>query len=900
MVSMLRTQTDHSKKFLLAVVLCSILLVSLSGCATSSAETPMTIPDVSPESSAPIGQEVEADEENISISSEQKLIINEVFWENLNLLEDEDGNFSGWVELYNADTEPVELKGWYLSNTRQRLNTWMFSAPLVLEPGAYLMVFLSGKDKRTMQNGTLLHTNFSLDDTNDTVYLCTPERIIQDSLEMIPGQRGASFGRSSDALNAWQYFDYPTPGESNTLSIPSAELSLPSGSYTVDGALKIAASNVPEGYELRYTLNDGITFTEDYQAEDRFAWQYPANLKGELYDKEITLTESAVVKTRLYKGYACGPENVYTYLVNESLEGIPVVSLAVDPADLWDPRRGIYVEGLDPDEPNYLTEGLEVPAEFTYFSSDDASRAEFSSDVLLRIFGSATREFPNKSLAIISPDRTIPNLFFRNNSSTVYSLLLRTGATDFPRAMMRDIVTSTLVRPLYLEVQDHQQALLFINGQFWGITNIREKVNEEMLEDTLGIPSDELDLMFGTYYLDPRNGTYDEYMEMLDFFNTANLNLNTNFEQAEKLIDIDNFIDYVIIETFINNSDWPANNVKAWKSWREGAKWRWILYDTDASYDTEEFWTKENIYENHVIGRSDYDAINRLLSLDKSTHVVQLFQSLMLNDDFKQRFISRYEKLLGVEDGRIVDEDALLGTKNLLSIIDQLSANIEPYMPAHLERWLPEYPSYMRINSVAADEPRINLWYAQIDILRRFAQERPEHVLGFLEKLDREYTPVGRNLVDNGNFQQEAESWNLGWSADYTEQRITSSNEEMFGRLTVSDDYERSNDPADLVSFVHDGIILKEGTSYELSFRMKAGSEAAKRGTVLSYLFNSDPPYDVYAMIESVPSGSWEEYRRVFTMKSETNEDARLQFRVGELPAGSILYLDDVSIIELE
>lgn len=839
------------------------------------------------------------EEEQIEPVYQKSIVINELAGWNTCLLEDEDGDYSDWVELYNISPEPVNLKGWYLSDDRFKLNKWMFSATYILNPGEYLVIYLSGKDKRTGRNNTWYHTNFSINNSTETLFLTSSDRIIQDTLEAQVPLSNTSIGRSPDGISSWEYFPNPTPGESNSLIIPIPELSHNSGFYNSEQPMIITAKSIPEGYELRYTINDGIEIDDQDRAINRHDWIYPSNKSGSTYKGSITVKKTSVVKARLYKGISAGPEAVYTYFINENID-IPVISLTTDPANLWDDVSGIYVTGSDPENPNYLQKDWEIPARFTYFT--DSSRQVPDIDIFcqLKIFGSATRGFPNKSLAIYSREREIPNLFFRNNSDTVYSLLLRTGASDFPRAIMRDIITSELVRPLGLDVQDYQQALLFINGQFWGISNIREKVNEEMLEDTYQIDPKQLDLVFGTYTFSARNGTSDAYIEMFNYITKSNLYLDRYYNQVEKYIDIDSFIDYIVVETFINNGDWPANNVKAWKSWEPGSLWRWIIYDTDASYDTEEFWSQVNLLETKVIGRPDFNSLNRLLTSNSSNQIIQLFKSLMQNQGFKERFFLRYEQLVGSESGKIVNPDALLGTNRLLSIVDMLAVKIEPYITRQLNRWIPEYPSYMASNEINFQDTSINRWYHQIEVIRDFANQRPGYAAQFIEEMNISYIPTGNNLLQNGSFDENDDYWNLRWSSDISKQEIVRINNNNIGSVIISDSYQSQNIPTDIVSFVHDGVNLVNELTYELSFSIKCDADDLQNETILAYLFKSSPDYTRYAQIEITPTTEWQNVKTIFTLTAESDPDARLQFRVGKLPPGTTMYIDDVSLMELE
>ena len=251
----------------IALVVCIIFMVT--GCTTPS---PSTIQEDIPEE--------KQIHEHVEPVYQKSIVINELAGWNTCLLEDEDGDYSDWVELYNISPEPVNLKGWYLSDDRLKLNKWMFSATYILNPGEHLVIYLSGKDKRTGRNNSQYHTNFSINNSTETLFLASSDRIIQDTLEAQAPLSNTSIGRSSDGISSWEYFPNPTPGESNSLSIPVPELSHNSGFYNSTQPTIITAKNIPEGYELRYTISDGIEIDDQDQALNRENWIYPSNKSG--------------------------------------------------------------------------------------------------------------------------------------------------------------------------------------------------------------------------------------------------------------------------------------------------------------------------------------------------------------------------------------------------------------------------------------------------------------------------------------------------------------------------------------------------------------------------------------------------------------------------------------------
>ncbi|MCF7953545.1 MAG: CotH kinase family protein [Spirochaetales bacterium] len=891
---------------------------------------------------------------------EMPLVINEAASRNRSLFEDDFGDFSDWAELYNRSEEAVNLKGWFLSDDPGDPYKWAFTRSHMLQPGEHLLVVLSGRDIRLPEDSTndrsFYHTNFRLNaESGESVVLSDSSGQIVDriSTSRISQnlRRDTSFGRAEDGVFSWRVFSQPTPGQSNTLKLPAPEFAEKSGLFDPTDTVKLnfnppdlngVEGLSPDRLVLKYTIQDGMPQSEIGMPSYR-SWVYPTNRSGQTFTSSRILEETAVIKARYYLGMTPSPQSEVSYIMEE--HSLPVVSLTADPADIWDPEEGIYVIGEDMEEPNYTKE-IEIPARLTYLypeklqstkfypagqyddashgeSKDTAAEADGRSEnfqqrfmkpdaelrsgslqadlpVTIRIFGAASRNFPDKSLAVFARDRSLPNIFFKNQSDTLRSLVLRTAATDWPRAHMRDIVSSDFIQPLDTDVQDYSLAVLYLNGEFFGVRNLREKVNEHMIQDQYGVDADRLDLVEGNFVIRTLSGSSSSYAYMLNYITEANMNISRYYERVKDMINIDSFIDYVIFETFINNTDWPANNVKAWRERAPGSLWRWIVYDTDAGYDTEEFWSSEREDSlGFAKGRADYDSIYRVITYESSWHAGSIFRSLMANQEFYDAFIQRYEELIGAENGEITNPDAPLGTKRLLRIINTIETAVEEDMQLHVEKWSAQDFYYMAWSGMSDEVEMIDRWRTQVDVLRSFAEQRPGYAAGFLENLKRVYTPVGKNQISNGSFNQDDADWNLFWSSDVTEQRVVELQGNKVGRVDISSSYSSSDNPAELVAFVHDDISLAEGRSYEFSFSIRGDRELGDTQTALCYLFKHTREYDEYASLAVPISEEWIEVSRRFTME-KTDTDARLQFRLGRLPGGITVYIDDVQLVEVE
>jgi len=262
-----------------------------------------------------------------------------------------------------------------------------------------------------------------------------------------------------------------------------------------------------------------------------------------------------------------------------------------------------------------------------------------------------------------------------------------------------------------LEYQAYRPVVLFLNGQYWGILNLREKVNEHFLASNNGVDPDNIDLMENTATLDgsPQRiiiaGDDQHYNSMIDFITNNDMTTATNYEDIKTLMEIDNFINYQITQIYINNRDWPGSNCKYWRPRTGNGKWRWIIYDTDFGFGLSE-------------GRSSREGVNSnslkyaLSHFSSGGHnplwATLLFRKLMENNQFKIDFINRFADLL----------NTIFQTENVIARIDEIESTLEKEMPNHITRW----------GGISMDE-----WHDNVEKLRTFARKRidivREHII---------------------------------------------------------------------------------------------------------------------------------------------------------------------------
>jgi hypothetical protein len=656
----------------------------------------------------------------------QSLVINEIMASNAFTMADEDGDFEDWIELYNGSGQPINLLGYMVTDNLSNPGKWTFP-DITIAPGDHLLLFASGKDRL---QGPYLHTNFSLRAAGEDVVLSNPEWLVIDHYMPVELTTDNAYGRLTDGADSLVFFAGATPGESNDgqalleafpdsllfshvqgfyadtfyLQVNS-NLEQAVIHYTTDGSDPTTASAIlPDSLLIYNRENDENYFslvrTNPITAPEFYRWHPP---QGNIF-KGTSLKVRSFIENE-----AVSPIYTQTYLVHpemDSLYGLPVASIVTDSLNLFDYETGIYLAGLHHDlnpswawvwgTGNYHQRGdeWERPANMSFFEADGS--LAFQQDVGLRIHGDGSRALPQKSLRVYARNvygkGTIDYAFFPETGVESYQrILLRNAGQDFYTTMLTDALTHRLVEHLDVETQSVRPAVVFVNGEFWGIHHIRDRIDKYYFEYCCGADPDQLDYLEGAGIV--KEGSNADYLAMKVFIADNDLQDDENYLQVAEQIDIANYIDYTIAKQYIAAFDWPGNNMEFWRKHEAGGKWRWVYFDNDQSMIDFAF---------DAIAHSTLEGGPEWPNPDWSTF---LFRNLIRNDQFKQQYLDRFEYHFyhTFSEERINKE------------LDSLLQQIEPIMERQIHRW--NYPA------------NYNHWVYRIYLHRAFAMKRPCHML---------------------------------------------------------------------------------------------------------------------------------------------------------------------------
>ncbi|MGD2034868.1 MAG: CotH kinase family protein, partial [Bacteroidales bacterium] len=531
-----------------------------------------------------------------------------------------------------------------------------------------------------------LHTNFKIKAEGESIYLFDPSGMLVDSVAPVFLQSDISSGRKPDGTENWLYFGEPTPGEINSTPGVSqqagdtVEFSLQGGWYP--GGISLVLSSEDPLDSVFYTLDGSVPGYDDM-----------------LYSGAIAISANTVVRARVMNSSGLpGPVITNTYVVGTDHE-FPIVCISTDPVNLWDELEGIYVTGPNAEaaEPHYganYWQEWEKPVHFEYY--DQSGTKQIDQGAGTKIFGGWSRMNDQKSLSLFARSRygkgSFEYRFFHDKPIEEFeALVIRNSGNDNMRLQFHDGFTAGLTSPMDIDRQAFQPAVVYLNGDYWGIQNVREKVNEHFIAENHHVDPDSVDLLeyAGTAIV----GNNEEYMEITDFLNShSTLQDNSTYSWMAGKMDIDSYIQYQLTQIYIANLDWPGNNIKYWKTRSPASKWRWILYDTEYSY---------GIYD-----ANDY-SLNTLadaLATDgpdwpNPPWATLLFRRMVTNLGFRYNFINQYCDRLNTDFSVPVTTARLDSFKTLYSTEIQY----------HMNRWWGTYEE----------------WESRIEDRKTFARMRP-------------------------------------------------------------------------------------------------------------------------------------------------------------------------------
>lgn len=542
---------------------------------------------------------------------------------------------------------------------------------------------------------TELHTDFKLSCEEETIRLWNSDSETADIFHYKDHRTNISSCRFPDGNENIDYNASPTPGYANTGGAKTYTndpvFSKSSGFYDNDINISLKADNA----SVYYTL-DG---SEPHE-------------KSDIYNgDDIAISKSTVLRAKAFGVNQIASRTVsHTYIISET-SVLPIVSIATDSLGLYDPTDGLFSS-------HYLYSDKEVTANFSYWRSKASD--PFSSDVGLRVHGGASRDFSQKSLRIYSRneigEKEFTAAFFGENALDSYDkIVLRNSGQDWTQCFIRDGLIYSLTEDLLnVDVMEFQPAICYLNGKFWGIINIRPRLDEEYYAEKYDIDKNSINHIENDHVL--LHGSSAGYHELYNTILSSDMTAPDAFSILNDNICIDNLAKYLAIEFYAANSDWADNNIKVWNSSDYDNKWRWSVYDMDLTFGA----CSVNPY---------LDMFNRELCQD--TYFAKLLSQLLKNKAFSDIFCNICADLL---NSNFLPE-------RVFAKADSLAGIIRP----EVHRQQTQSPM------------SIPNWESDLLIIKEFAQKRPEYlrksIIAFFNLTGRSDLELSTNIESAGQIK---------------------------------------------------------------------------------------------------------------------------------------------------
>jgi parallel beta-helix repeat protein len=630
-------------------------------------------------------------------------------------------DFTDWVELYNPGDAEVSLNGYFLTDNLKKPKQWAFPSDAKIPAKGYFMLRADGKDCGPGKIDTLesydwnvpfttkrYHTNFKLSDLSEELGLYKStgtgtEVAVVDSVEFTRQLADVSMGRSpSDGQ--WYKYDTPTPeGPNSTVpkpletiqASPGPAFSIPGGYYSAPQTVKLSVPAA--GFGTYVTPNTEIYYTTD--------GSIPRQNTAIKYTGPITVNSTTVIRARCFDpGYITGAIVTHTFFINEKARGLMVVSMATDSSFLFDNTIGLFTNSM---------KNREVPVNMEFITTEGKQVAKVRAGLAL---GSLTNfTCPQKPMQIALKgkygDDFIWYQLFAKRASCYPKLRFRQGGDAWSTNLIADGMLESMVNgQLELGMQAYRPVVLFINGKYYGIQDMREQFDDQYFNNNFNLDVTTKEEVRTQFQPVPGkevegwqvvSGSMNNWNALIALVKTGDMTAE-KYNKVKDQVNINSLIDFISCVTFGDQISW-GHNEDIWKvGGSNPTKWQWLVTDFDRAMVY-----KDNLTDvSHNIFTSGRGVSGSLLQQDT------LFFSLMKNAEFKNYFAQRLAAHL----------NSTFKPERLESVVDSLKGMLLGEMTEYTAKWGP----LGGIKSVTE-------WKATLETVKLFIEERGGYILQHLQ-----------------------------------------------------------------------------------------------------------------------------------------------------------------------
>lgn len=534
------------------------------------------------------------------------------------------------IELKNITNQNIDLSNYAIGDKSGTITKF---PSIKIKANSYLVVY--GSDKYSYKNNKV-YIGFHINNSSEIIYLYK-DNIIIDTFNVGKTSSKVSAGINNEGKKV--YYKNKTLGNNNINEFLG---------YTETPSFSINGGYVEKGTKISLKASDNDV--EIYYTIDG---SFP-NKKSKRYTGEIIITKTTVIKAIAYKDKYIESDIISRTFFIGRKHDLPVISISSNK------------ENIDVLLVNYYKE-QEKKINFEYYESDGLLGLEFIGGT--KLTGMDSRKRDQKSMAIYLRkeygQQEINYPLFKNSNVTNYSsFTLRNAGEDPYKIRIQDtVLTYALNGQMDIDMQDYKAVVVYINGSYYGLYNIREKLNGDYLKSNYGI-EDNYDLI---KYSSANTGSTKNYNKLVNYITNNDPKNKKVYEYLKTQIDMQELCNYLIVQSYYGNTD--QGNIRYWKS--SNGKWRWMLYDLDWS-----MWSS-NLSFSYPVLNTKSPAVTNLYSL------YSIGRKLYRNSEFKDLYLKTLSYHL----------ENTWNPKRMKGIVDELSKEIESEMPYHIKRWNKDYSS---------------------------------------------------------------------------------------------------------------------------------------------------------------------------------------------------------------
>jgi hypothetical protein len=664
------------------------------------------------------------------------LFINEFMASNNNTdIPGHSGN-DDWIELRNTTSSAIDISGYYITDdfsnpTKVRLPTTVGS--VVVNANGYLVLICSDNPSLGAR-----HITLGLSASGEEIGLYAANGTTMIDTVSFGGQRGdISMGRHPVNTAQWKYFKTPTPGQANSTNgmydhiLPAPVFSHQGGFFATPFNLQLSTD--VSGATIYYTL-DGSEPDVANVGGKTFQYKNTSygpllneTMKTNLYGSPILIynrtsdlnkvsvksstwaawssnwyfpnsnvAKGTVVKAILSKPGGLPEVMTHTYFVfpnPENRYSFPVVSVSMNESNMFDYYTGFYTPGVhgreESDHFGNFAQDFRHSGNIEYFVNNNQvinRAADF------KIHGAVSKLYAKKSMRVYGGTSLDYPIFSNYPQRNHRNVILRNSGGNWYRNVFKDAVNQEIFTGMNFSKQEATPCVVFINGEYWGIHDVRERIDKHYINEIFGVNKDSLDIIQVSNHFEAEEGGLTDYNQLETYLYSNNISNPAIYNHVTKLVDVDNLIDYFAAQFFIANNDWPNNNVRMWRKklknnvMGEGfndGRWRWIVFDTDHTQDYNHNSLTYNLNLNNA-----------------SSRYVLVLEKLLTNTTFKNAFVTRFSDLL----------NSYFTSARTTGMVNDFKARYDVEMTENIARW---------------NEPTVSRWELEVNRTREFYALRP-------------------------------------------------------------------------------------------------------------------------------------------------------------------------------